>query len=431
MGRLFNRDSGEGGKLMLRSDVRVHLYTSAQPCGNACIKRWAASKKPQFRDDLSEDTLPADTHPRLIFSSVSEGQISLLLKRNAPDPSTLCAPPQSKQKLCKETNLIVTSGIIHPVGVTPNPALGNVMSCSDKIARWNVLGLQGGVLSSLFRPIYLSSITAGRKYSEVHSRRALCCRVQDFDASSGTYCGGAYSVHHPVMLGTAVKFDEGAMAVADMSMSGVGGGGDGLEVGVGARFDDSRCFVAWSTSLDYLTYTSDAGGVGGGGARGGGVGGGGGSGDTGGTGGTGGSEGSGCSEGVQGEETASVQHYRREVLDGKSGYICSATAMDTGVMVAACGSQSGSVRSLLSSRAMGKGVWALTGHTQTHADTHPGAVTGVGAGACPYQYQQYQQYQHLKEIDAEYAAARRSLHEGVFCQWTRKKLQVVRPEGHT
>jgi hypothetical protein len=31
-GRLFSR---EGGKLLLRPDVRVHLYTSAQPCGNA------------------------------------------------------------------------------------------------------------------------------------------------------------------------------------------------------------------------------------------------------------------------------------------------------------------------------------------------------------------------------------------------------------
>jgi hypothetical protein len=58
------------------------------------------------------------------------------------------------------------------------------MSCSDKLARWNVVGVQGSLLSNLIDPIYFHTIVVGSLFHQVHLRRALIGRIEHLQVLS-------------------------------------------------------------------------------------------------------------------------------------------------------------------------------------------------------------------------------------------------------
>jgi Adenosine-deaminase (editase) domain len=231
----------------LRSNVTLHMYCSSTPCGNSTIKKFATLRKETYCSTLSGHQWPSsssDQHIPIPLHSIPLGQCALLLKRDrshAPveevEPSILPTTATKKQRAAWP---IYTTLDWCPPGTTPTwSGEGQLHSCSDKLARWNYLGLQGAWLSSLLtQPLYLTTLTVGRKFSAHTSRRAVCCRLYTRPAKppAPTEARALYSLHHPVVLGTGVYMDADGVHDLDARPP---------EDGTTVRFHSSRAFASW------------------------------------------------------------------------------------------------------------------------------------------------------------------------------------------
>ncbi|UYV66712.1 ADARB2 [Cordylochernes scorpioides] len=128
----------------LKPNVKFHLFISTSPCGDArifCPKEDHVDKHPnrkargvlRTKIESGEGTIPVkDVNPIQTWDGIIHGQQRLL-----------------------------------------------TMSCSDKIAAWNVIGLQGALLSHFIRPIYLESIILGSLFNLSHMVRAMWGRLEN------------------------------------------------------------------------------------------------------------------------------------------------------------------------------------------------------------------------------------------------------------
>uniref|UniRef100_A0A8C5TUY3 Adenosine deaminase RNA specific n=1 Tax=Malurus cyaneus samueli TaxID=2593467 RepID=A0A8C5TUY3_9PASS len=165
---IFEQAGGE--KLRIKSSITFHLYVSTAPCGDGALFDKSCS------DQANEMGQPQH---QPLFENPKQGKLRTKVENG-------------------EGTIPVESSDIVPTwdGIQHGERL-RTMSCSDKILRWNVLGLQGALLSHFLEPVYLHSVTLGYLYSQGHLTRAICCRVERDGNTLKEKLQAPYHINHP------------------------------------------------------------------------------------------------------------------------------------------------------------------------------------------------------------------------------------------
>ncbi|KAG0003343.1 hypothetical protein BGZ79_001115 [Entomortierella chlamydospora] len=213
--------SGEDKSLFELVDPRAqfHLYVSQAPCGDATTGSLAQiqtlESKNAFLSGQQTQILKTETPPQEPGNEKSLDKVpeaaDLKRQRESEGYNAVDSPAPKQLKL--ELPADDSQGCNHALGfrrgridydsvgvlrtkpgrVDSEPTMS--MSCSDKIARWNVLGLTSALVAPfLLKPIYLQSIITRELFDLSALERALyervqhccCCKVSKVSDSSGS-----------------------------------------------------------------------------------------------------------------------------------------------------------------------------------------------------------------------------------------------------
>ncbi|KAL7520196.1 hypothetical protein ACHAWX_004939 [Stephanocyclus meneghinianus] len=252
----FIADHDKNIRYKLKDGVTLHFYASSAPCGNATLKKFVKMEKEVFDMSLGPNQWPQQLHSSIAAHSLRLGQFALLVKKdgstksdNAEEQVDYTVPPQhlktanmqQKTPRAKTWPYHNDDAWCPPSCSIANFNKGTIHSCSDKICRWNCLGMQGSLLMILLEdPLYMTTLTVGRKFSRAICQRAVCCRAEGFQSRNGA---SKYRLNHPALMETNVYMDE----TGTHSMEGI------KAIGQDASFDSSNsCWVWWPVKASHF-----------------------------------------------------------------------------------------------------------------------------------------------------------------------------------
>jgi len=155
--------------------IQFHLFISAMPCGDACCQHQACTKQhpciPVACLDGRGPALPM--HSEYLHWPVQGRETQGKLRAKLDNGESLTPVPLNSSRYGSRMRK---------------------MSCSDKILKWNALGIQGSLLSHLIEPVYLNSVTiSSDHFSHGDLTRSLCCRLRHLELPP------PYTLHHPTI----------------------------------------------------------------------------------------------------------------------------------------------------------------------------------------------------------------------------------------
>lgn len=160
----------ENGQFKLKDNIEYIFYSSQLPCGDASIISQNGEEE-HYGDVLKLPKREADDD--ICDIEVKKSKVEDYVNKTGAK----CLP-QCEQDLKEPGTIQLLLG-----QVRTKPGRGDrtlSVSCSDKIAKWIHLGVQGSLLSMLCEPIYVSHFIfgAGVPYSEESLHRALLSRSE-------------------------------------------------------------------------------------------------------------------------------------------------------------------------------------------------------------------------------------------------------------
>ncbi|XP_007946306.1 double-stranded RNA-specific editase B2 [Orycteropus afer afer] len=144
----------EGG-YRLKENILFHLYVSTSPCGDARL-----NSPYEITTDLNSSKHIVRKFRGHLRTKIESGEGTI--------PVRCHSAVQTWDGVLLGEQLVT-------------------MSCTDKIARWNVLGLQGALLCHFIEPVYLHSIIVGSLYHTGHLSRVMSHRTEDIGQLPTSY----------------------------------------------------------------------------------------------------------------------------------------------------------------------------------------------------------------------------------------------------